>query len=220
MSVAEGTKPGALRLEIFSDVICPWCFIMKRQLDRVLASLQPDAFCVRWRPYQLYPGLPAGGVERADARQTRYGDDADASHVPHGIESAATQMGIALDFQAIKRIPNTLAAHCLMERAERIGCQHALAEVLFEQHFCRGADVGDAETLEAAAIQVGMDADEARASLGCADTWLKVRAHLARARELEIVGVPCILIENRFRVPGAQGVDTLRQILARARERL
>lgn len=209
-----------MRLEIFSDIICPWCFIMKRQLDRVREDFAPDEIKIRWRPYQLYPGIPLEGVDRKAHLQSRYGEKADANRIPEGIQMAALEVGLEFNFDAMRRIPNTLKAHCLMEFAFAAGCQHQLAESLFEQHFCLGGDVGDPATLVSVAAELGMESGRANACLESRENEPEVLAQLERARSLEIAGVPCILIEERFRIPGAQGMDTLGQLLRRAKERL
>ena len=145
-----------MKLEIFSDIVCPWCFIMKRQLDRVLDEQGAIQCEVRWRPYQLFPGLPAEGLDRADYLRRRYGGEVDAVRVPEGIQRAAADVGLAFDYAAMKRVPNTFDAHRLMDFAYDAGCQHALAETLFEYHFCLGEDVGNRETLVRAAVSFAL----------------------------------------------------------------
>lgn len=193
---------------------------MKQQLDSVLIEYLPNEFEIRWRPYQLYPGMPLDGVDRATYLRSRYGEQADPGRIPEGVQLAAAEMGLALNYGAMKRIPNTIRAHCLMELAFGAGCQHRLAESLFNQHFCLGEDVGDIETLVSVAAEVGMDAEKARSCLTSQENEPEVLAQLGRASALDIAGVPCILVEERFRIPGAQGIETLQQLLGRAREKL
>ena len=193
---------------------------MKQQLDRVLAEFAPDEFEIRWQPFQLYPRTPLERVERITHLQSRYGEQMDPGRVPESIQMAATEVGLELNYSAMRRIPNTLKAHCLMEFAFQAGCQHQLAESLFEQHFRLGNNVGDLETLLSAAAGLGLDPGEARACLRSRENEPIVLAQLKRARALEIAGVPCILVEERFRIPGAQGLETLGQLLRRAKEKL
>ena len=209
-----------MKLEIFSDIVCPWCFIMKRQLDRVLDEPGAIQCEVRWRPYQLYPGLPAAGLDRADFLRRRYGGEVDAARVPEGIQRAAVEIGLAFDYVAMKRVPNTFDAHRLMDIAYDAGCQHALAEILFEYHFCLGKDVADRDTLVCAAVSSGLDREGVERSLESDQGRIGVEEQLGRARDLDIAGVPCILIEERFRIPGAQGSDALGKMIQRAAPRL
>lgn len=193
---------------------------MKGQLDRVFADFERDEIEIRWRPYQLYPGIPRDGLDRAAHLRRRYGESTDLGRIPSGIQAAARELGLQLNFSKITRIPNTLKAHGLMDLAFEAGFQHGLAQVLFEYHFIEGRDVGDSEELICAAGSVGIDEVAARSFLTSNKGDPEVLAQLERARKLDIVGVPCILIEERFRIPGAQGMDSLAAMLRRARQKL
>ena len=179
-----------IQIEIFSDVVCPWCFIGKRRLDKALTAFDPDAFDLRWRPYQLYPQLPPEGIDRETLLRRRYGDDADTARVPQRIDEEARGEGIELRFDLMERTPNTLLAHRLLEHAHDLGVQHELAEALFLAYFCEGVDVGEIDALVSLAARVGMDADAARAYLESDAGLEEVRTQLARAQELGISGVP------------------------------
>jgi predicted DsbA family dithiol-disulfide isomerase len=207
-------------IEIFSDIVCPWCYIGKRRLDAVLA--EPDAAGVEvvWRPYQLYPGVPADGMPRDEFMRARFGDGARAGDVYRRILGEAEGVGLDLHFDRIERAPNTLRAHRLMSWAEPSGRQHALAEALFSAYFREGRDVGDPAELAALATQVGLDGTGAAAMLATDDETDKVRAELDLGRSAGIEGVPCFVLAGRFAIPGAQPVDVMRQLIARARERL
>ena len=106
-----------------------------------------EGVSLRWRPYQLYPNMPRDGMDRARYLEARYGADADRARVPERIAREAEEVGLAFDFAAIEKMPNTFQAHRLLEFAELNGVQHELAEVLFDYYFCSGRDVGDAEVL-------------------------------------------------------------------------
>ena len=182
-----------LQIEIFSDVICPWCFIGKRRLDGVLAGELGNDVELRWRAFQLYPQLPLDGVDRGELLKRRYGDAADPARIPERIASEAEMEGIALRFDRITRTPNTLLAHRLLEFAYDQGgpgLQHALAEALFQGYFCDGVDVGQAAGLVAIAASTGMDAEAVDAFLNSTEHADTVASQLARAPELGISGVP------------------------------
>ena len=130
-----------MRIEIYSDVVCPWCYIGKRRLD---AALETDALAdveVVWRPHQLHPNLPPAGLDREDYLQRRYGEAAERARAPQRIVAEGADAGIRFNFEAMRRMPNTLAAHRLLHFAEDTGRQHALAEALFRFFFCDGRDV-------------------------------------------------------------------------------
>ena len=154
-----------MKIEIFSDIICPWCFIGKQRLDRVLTTEIGENVELRWRPYLLYPNLPLEGVDRAELLKRRYGEDADPGRIPERIRMEAEEEALTLRFDLIKRTPNTLLAHRLMEfayDADPTGqLQHQLSERLFRAYFCEGQDVGDFDTLIQQAHAVGLAQAEA-----------------------------------------------------------
>ncbi len=216
-----------MEIEIFSDVVCPWCFIGKRRLDRALAApggsdeapLQGEV-SLRWRPYQLYPNLPAQGVDRGEYLRRRYGEQADAGKIPQRIRQEAEAEGITLRFDRIRRTPNTLLAHQLLEFAYSAGLQHELSEALFLAYFCEGVDVGDRDALLEVAAAVGLDAGAAAEYLQQGTAVEEVRSQLTRAPEIGVSGVPGYYIANGFLLPGAQTSETMGQIIRRVRDRL
>lgn len=207
-------------IEIFSDVICPWCFIGKRRLDRVLDGPLGEGVALRWRPFQLYPDLPLDGVDRRTLLTRRYGDKADPARIPERIRVEAEMEGIQLRFDLMQRTPNTLLAHRVLEFAADAGLQHQLAEALFVAYFCQGSDVGDRMTLLDVAVEVGLD----RTAL---DTYLQsgggvdsIATQLARAPELGVSGVPGYYLADAFLLPGAQSAETMTQIIERVKQKL
>ncbi len=209
-----------MQIEIFSDVVCPWCFIGKRRLDAVLAGPAGEDVSVTWRPYQLYPQMPERGMDRDDFIRARFGDDADADRIYERVVAEAESEGLVLNFDRIRRAPNTLRAHRLLSWAELSGHQHALAEVLFRFYFQDGRDVGDPDELVAAAEQAGLDGAAAAELLAGRDETDKVRSELSLAQAVGVTGVPFFVLAGRFAIPGAQPRDTMSQLINRVRERL
>ena len=209
-----------LTIEIFSDVICPWCYIGKRRLDQVLNSDTGEGVSVRWRPFQLYPNVPVEGRDRAEFVRRRYGPEADPGRVPRRIDEEARQEGLTFNYRAIEKLPNTLLAHRLLEFAEAQGVAHELAEALFAGYFCNGKDLGDLTTLTRLAAGVGLDSAKVEAALISDFAADEVAMQLQRATEVGVSGVPGYLLGGGFLLPGAQSVDTMQQIIARAKVRL
>jgi predicted DsbA family dithiol-disulfide isomerase len=207
-------------IEIFSDIVCPWCYIGKRRLDAVLAQPGFDDIQVVWRPYQLYPGLPADGMPREAFMRARFGEDARPGDVYRRIVAEADGIGLELDFERITVAPNTLRAHRLMSWAESSGRQHDLAEVLFRYYFRDGRNIGDRAVLAEGAAEAGLDGAAAAQMLTGEDETDKVRAELDLGKAAGITGVPCFVLAGRFAIPGAQPADVMRQLINRARERL
>ena len=219
-------------IEIFSDIVCPWCYIGKRRLDQVLDDLQDDQIQIRWRAFQLYPMLPCDGLPRAEFMRARFGAGADPSRLYRQVLQEAEPLGLALDVAAIRRAPNTRLAHRLLawaaqgaalgavHRAAAQGSQHTLAETLFRYYFTEGRDLSDARVLAEAAGESGFDRQAASQALASGAGAAAVDADLARAREAEITGVPLYVFGGRFALPGAQQPDVLRHFIERARQRL
>lgn len=208
-----------LTVEIFSDVICPWCYIGKRRLDKVLSSDVGEGVRVRWRPFQLYPNAPVDGWNRAEFVRRRYGAEADLGRTPRRIYEEAKQEGLVFNYQAIGKLPNTLLAHRLLEFAAPLGVQHELAEALFAAYFCDGEDVGDLNTLIRLGSGVGLDSVDLKTAMSGDFAIAEVALQLQRAPDVGVSGVPGYLLGGGFLLPGAQSVDTMQQIIARAKVR-
>lgn len=209
-----------MQIEIFSDVVCPWCFIGKHRLDAALATAAGEGVTVRWRPFMLHPRLPAAGMARRDWLTTRYGDRADAARVPQAIAREGAEVGITFDYAAIERMPQTLDAHRLLDYAAPHGVQHELAETLFRAYFCDGRDLGDRDELTRAGAAHGLDAAPLRAWLDSDAGVEDVHAQLSRAVDLGIAGVPNYLLGGVFPIPGAQSAEVFAQFISRARSKL
>jgi predicted DsbA family dithiol-disulfide isomerase len=209
-----------LEIEIFSDVVCPWCFIGKRRLDEALASDLGQDTTLRWRPYQLHPNIAAEGVDRRDYLQRRYGENADPARVPGRIDEEAKAEGLELRFDKIERMPNTLLAHRLLEFAFPYGLQHELSEALFVAYFCAGRDIGESAVLVAIAAEVGLSGPLADSYLQGDDGLEEVIEQLARAVDVGVSGVPGYYLANGFLLPGAQTSETMGQIIRRVKTKL
>ncbi len=209
-----------MQIEIFSDVVCPWCYIGKRRLDAVLATEAGAGVQVTWRPFQLYPQLPEEGVDRQVFLEARFGAGADAGRLFQRVRQEAAAAGLDLDFSAIRVAPNTFRAHRLLSWAEFSGRQHELAEVLFSYYFRQGRDVGDPAELARAAADAGLDAGAAADMLAGEDEVDKVRSELALGQAAGVTGVPFFVLGGRFAIPGAQPPEVMSQLISRARERL
>jgi predicted DsbA family dithiol-disulfide isomerase len=207
-------------IEIFSDVVCPWCYIGKRRLDAVLAGEAGEGVQVAWRPYQLYPQLPEQGVPRDEFMRARFGSKTDAAAIYRRVLDEAATVGLELDFSRIRVAPNTLRAHRLLSWAEPSGRQHELAEVLFSYYFQQGRDIGDSQELARAAGEAGLDAEAAAVVLAGQDELDKVRAELALGQAVGVSGVPFFVLAGKFAIPGAQPQEVMSQFISRARERL
>lgn len=191
-------------LEIFADLICPWCYIGKHRLDKALSERPQLAVDLHWLPFQLNPEMPAGGMDRFMYLAAKFGGIDRARQIYAIIEQTAARDGIPLSLDKIRRTPNTMDAHRLVRLAERMGLAHALTMRLFEIYFREGQDIGDREVLAQAAASIGIEADVAAGHLaGDADS-AAVRASDGQARQLGVQAVPCFIFNRRYAIAGAQ----------------
>jgi len=202
------------RLDIFSDPVCPWCYIGKVLLDRALEAHPAHDFVIEWQPFQLNPDLPREGVDRASYLEAKFGGKARAAQVYARIEEAAQAAGLVIDFAAMKRMPNTLDAHRLIHWAGLEGRQAAMVAALFAAFFRDGRDIGDAATLADLAGGVGMDPAVVARLLASDADRAEIAARDGHARERGVNAVPTYLIANQYVLSGAQPVDLWGQVIA------
>lgn len=205
-----------MNVEIWSDVVCPWCYIGKRRFETAVELLKDEADIeVVFRPYQLDPtASPGKSAPVKEAYAKKFGGPERAEQIIGHVTAVAAQEG--LDFHMEKALrANTLLAHRLLWLAEATGHQYALKERLLQAYFVDGLDVGDPDVLADCAAEVGMARDGALAFLRSDDGVDEVRAQLAFAAEAEITAVPTFVIDGRWAVPGAQDPDTFVTVVRR-----
>jgi len=192
------------RLEIVSDVVCPWCYLGAANLLHAMTERGASPFALAWRPFQLDPTIPPEGLDRTAYMTAKFGDLArlDAAHAR--LAEMGRAVGLGFRFDLIRRSPNTLDAHRLLRWAEAEGVQTRAAMTLFARYFERGEDVSDPAVLRSAAEEAGMDgAVVARLLEGDADR-AEVQAEVAAAQASGVTGVPTFLVGGRYAVSGAQ----------------
>jgi predicted DsbA family dithiol-disulfide isomerase len=213
------TKSGALTIDVVSDVVCPWCYLGKKRLEHALA-LEPQPIEVHWRPYQLDPSIPKGGVDRRAYLTNKFGNDGRIEAAHERLGALGAEEGIAFAFDRIARAPNTLDAHRLIRWAFLSGAQDKVVDRLFGLYFEEGRDIGDRALLIEAARECGMDAKVVEKLLAEGADEDEVRAEIAQAQQLGVTGVPFFIFAQRFAVPGAQSADVLTAAIDRARKSL
>ena len=207
-----------MRIDIWSDVVCPWCYVGKRRLEAALASFPGrDQVEVHWHAFELDPGAPAtreGSYEQRLA--DKYGRSLEqAAEMTASMTATAAAEGLDFRFD-IAKPGNTFDAHRLLHLAGQRGVQDAVKERLFRATFTEGEPISDPATLVRLAAEAGVDADEARAVLASDAFADEVRADEQQAAQLRISGVPFFVVDGRYGVSGAQPADVLRQVLDRA----
>lgn len=206
-----------MRIEVWADVVCPWCWIGETRLFRALEQ-RPDVQAeVVWRPFQLQPDLPAGGVPWDEVIRTKFGGPERARAMFQQVAAAGAADGLHFDFERIPAHPNTRDAHRLVLLAQEAGIAREMAEALFRANFAEGRDIGKTGVLADVATQVGIDRDRAARFLGGDQLGRVVDESQAQARELRITGVPFFVIDGRYTFSGAQPLETFVAVLDRVR---
>ncbi|MFY0691436.1 MAG: DsbA family oxidoreductase [Paracoccaceae bacterium] len=209
-----------IKLDIISDPICPWCYIGKTLLDRALEAHPDHPFTIEWHPFQLNPDMPAGGMDRRDYLETKFGGQQNAVKVYSQIDEAATAAGLKLELAKMRRTPNTINAHRLIHWAGLEGRQTAVVSALFRAYFKEGQDIGDRDTLLDIAEKAGMDRDVTARLLDSDADLEDVRARDAHARARGVTGVPTFVIANQHVLPGAQQPELWAKVIEEIKEQL
>jgi predicted DsbA family dithiol-disulfide isomerase len=193
-----------LRIDIVADLVCPWCFIGQRRLQRAVAMRPTLAVARTWRPFQLNPDLPLEGLPRELYLRLKFGGGRSAARIDAALVTAGTREGIDFAFERIRRTPNTLNAHRLVRLAAAAGRADAVVEALFHGYFTDGLDIGDLDVLAAIAAACGLDQTMTRAELAGGSGTAEVLAEEYRARRIGIDAVPCFIIAGDYALAGAQ----------------
>lgn len=195
------TEP--VTLDIISDPICPWCYIGKTQLDTALAAAD-HPFVIQWHPFQLNPDMPRGGMDRREYLETKFGGQKGAVRAYTPVVEKAEALGLKINFEGMKRTPNTLDAHRLIHWAGIEGKQTAAVDALFHAYFIEARDIGDHEVLGDIADGIGMDASAVLKLLASEADTDDIRARDAHSREMGVSSVPTFIVAGQHAVPGAQ----------------
>ena len=211
-----------MHIDIFSDTICPWCFIGKQRIERALQSRPQDMLTITWRAYQLNPDMPAEGMERGLYLKRKFGGAENAAMIYGRIRKVGEEEQIGFEFDKIERTPNTLASHRLIRYAAERGHQDDIVQALFEAYFREGRDIGDHGVLSEIAEAAGLNGQAVGRFLKSSDLTSDLASEDNAARHIGIQGVPCFIFNGRHVISGAQPAEAFIQLfdVIRAEEEL
>lgn len=195
-----------LSVAVISDVICPWCFIGKRRLEKAVGNYEKPV-TVSWHPFQLNPAMPKEGIGRRDYRIGKFGSWERSLELDANIVAVGKQEGIHFDFEPIERTPNTLDAHRLIWLADKEGIQDAVVEVLFLAYFTDGRDISNQQTLIDVVAEAGMDRQLAEATLNSQEGMDAIEEAGEQAQRFRVDSVPFFIINSEIAIQGAQSPD-------------
>lgn len=200
-------------IDVYADVVCPWCYIGERRLERALAQRPGVRVERRWRPFQLQPAIPAGGVPWAEFARRKFGGVERAQAAFAQVVAAGAEDNIRFAFDRVASAPNTVDAHRLILFARGYGRQWEMAEALFAAYFADGRNLNDLDGLAVVAESAGLDPVAARAYLAGDEGVAEVAASQEEAGQLGISGVPFYVFDDHYALSGAQPVAVFLQAL-------
>jgi predicted DsbA family dithiol-disulfide isomerase len=196
-------------IDVVSDVVCPWCYLGKRRLEKALIIASEVPTVVRWRPYRLDPTIPPEGIDRKDYIIRKFGSLEAIEPAHERLTAYGKAEGIDYHFERIERSANTIDAHRLIRWAAAAGLQEAMVERLFAAEFTEGKEVGSIPVLAALAGEVGLDAEAIARRLASDEDRAEVIAEVENATRIGVTGVPCFIIDGRYAVMGAHPAESL-----------
>ncbi|MES2916156.1 MAG: DsbA family oxidoreductase [Pseudomonadota bacterium] len=204
----------AVRLDIFSDPVCPWCYVGKANLDRALAGHPDHPFAIHWHPFQLNPDMPQEGVAKRAYLEAKFGGKARVDAIHERLREVARGAGVDMDPDKPQRMPNTLDAHRLIHWAGIEAVQSPVVTALMRAYWVEGRDIGDHATLADIAGENGMDRDATLRLLQSDADADDILARDQDARQKGVTAVPTFLVARQYVVSGAQPTETWNKVIA------
>jgi len=198
-----------LKIDIVSDVVCPWCYIGKKRIEDALALASDVPVEVHWRPFFLNNWVPREGISRDEYLTAKFGSPEAYKGIAGRVVDAASEEGLSYHPELVKRQPNTIDCHRLIHWAEAIGKAAEMKQRLMELYFRDGGDLTDVNTLVQAASDVGLDADDVRKRLATDEDVDLISGQAQEASDKGISGVPTFVFAQKYAVSGAQAADLL-----------
>jgi predicted DsbA family dithiol-disulfide isomerase len=204
-----------MRIDVYSDTVCPWCYLGKRRFELAMAARPQYETRVTWRPFELNPDIPTDGVDRDAFLAARVGNPERVAQAHAELKRQGEIAGIEFRFDLIERMPNTRRSHLLIAHAARRGRQGAVKERIMRAYFEEGCDVGDVEELVRLGVEAGLAEHESRSAIILRAGQDGVIAAERHASVLGITGVPTFVFDGQYTISGAQEVGTLAGIFDR-----
>jgi predicted DsbA family dithiol-disulfide isomerase len=210
-----------LTVDVISDVICPWCYIGKRRLEKAIAALEgQNDVRVHWLPFQLNPGMPKEGISRKEYRTKKFGSWERSQELDANLVALGRTEGINFAFDRIERTPNTVDAHRLIWIADEQGVQDAVVEAIFRAYFTEGRDIGNRQTLIDVVAEAGLDRHRADAMMNSEEGMEAIKEANELARRYRVDGVPYFIVNNEITLGGAQQPDKFLEAFGQERSSL
>ncbi len=197
-----------MHIQIVSDTICPWCFIGKRRLERAISARPNIEIKIEWRPFQLNPDTPINGLDRVFYLRAKFGSDEQVSQMQDIVRLAGLKENIPFSFHHIKKVPNTILSHRLINWAYQFDIQNKVVENVYLSYFRDGRDIGDINVLIDISRASGLDHQKTKKYLSSTQAYGHTLQQIEEARSLEITAVPCFVFNGKYALYGAHEPET------------
>ena len=208
-----------LKIDIVSDVVCPWCAIGYKKLSEAITKLDDEiSFEVNWKPYQLHPEIPRGGFDKKEYYKIKFSESSGSSDKFNFISKEGRKVGLEFNFKKSKNLPNTFLAHRLLWLCRSKNMQDVLAEALFYAYFTDGRDVGNIDELIEISSENGLNRKEIKEFFQTNIGHEEVLREENRAREMNIFSVPTYIFNKKYLLVGGQESDTFKAYIKKVIE--
>lgn len=207
-----------IKIDVYADIVCPWCYIGEKRLEKALAQRPGLPVERRWRPFQLRPEMPENGLPWREFARSKFGGEASAHAAFAQVTAVGEQEGLRFDFGRVASAPNTVDGHRLILYAARHNRQWETANALFEAYFAAGRNLNDVEDLVGIATGAGLEAEETRSYLSGPEDTAEVWAAQEEAARLNVSSVPCYVFDGRYALSGARPAEAFLQAFDAVRE--
>jgi predicted DsbA family dithiol-disulfide isomerase len=207
-----------MRVDIYSDTVCPWCYLGKRRFELALAGRPQYEPRINWRPFELNPDLPWEGVDRAGFLASKFGDSAQIEASEAALVRHGSAVGLEFRFDLVERLPNTRRSHLLIAHAARQGLSSEVVERIMQAYFEEGCNIGDVDELVRLGVEAGLSERETRSAMVLRAGQDGVVAAERHAAVLGINGVPTFIFDRQYSVSGAQEIETFTQVIDQVME--
>ena len=208
-----------LKIDIVSDVVCPWCAIGYKKLSEAMTQLDDQiSFEVNWKPYELHPEIPKEGFDKKEYYKIKFGESSGSSDKLNFISEEGKKVGLEFNFKKSKNLPNTFLAHRLLWLCRSKDMQDVLAEALFQAYFTDGRDVGNTDELIEISTENGLNREEIKKFFQTNIGHEEVLREENRAREMNIFSVPTYIFNKKYLLVGGQESDTFKAYIKKVIE--
>ncbi len=209
-----------IELDIFSDTVCPWCYIGKKRLENALNKYKNLKIKQTWRPFQLNPGMPPDGMDRQEYLISKFGSSDAAKTVYENIYEEGVKEGINFNFDLIEVTPNSFNSHRLLALAYNANIQEKVLDDLFESYFLHGKDIGDPNILLQIAIKHNIDAEEFKSYLSDQENIEPLANEEIQAKKMGINSIPTFIVNKQIVINGAQTSENFELIFEKLKARI